>query len=357
MSFGSPEEGIIIDFEKFQFLEYHLVEMLAKEAQANGAEYYFNTRAMQLVKEDGRVTAVICKDADGNYVKFNASKGVVLATGDFGGNPDMVKVFCPISARADSVTYFPAGGNLGDGINMACWVGGAVSKSTAAPAIHPIGNSPLTCLDMSWLAVNRDGVRFAAEVPFEPYVTNARMNQPGNVAWNIFDGKYEERVLKQEPIAGPAILESAAGAFEACKGTELLVESDTLEGLAEQLGIDPAVFTATVARYNEMCASGEDKDFGVPERFLAAVEEPPFYAVPMPATVLAIPFGVHVDKNSQVCTEDDEPIGGLFAVGNAQGDFFANSYPVFCPGLSHGRGLTFGTLVGRALATDTLING
>ena len=356
MSFGSPEEGIIIDFEKFQFLEYHLVEMLAKEAQACGAEYFFNTRAQQLVKEGDRVTGVICTDENGNYVKYNASKGVILATGDFGGNPDMVKVFCPISARADSVTYFPANGNLGDGINMACWVGAAVSKSKAAPAIHPISNSPLTCLDMSWLGVNKDGVRFCAEVPFEPYVTNARMNQPGNIAWNIFDSKYEERVMKQEPNSGAAILEAAAAAFESCKDTDLLVEGATLDELAEKLGIPAETFKATVARYNEMCASGADTDFGVPERFLAPVEEGPFYAVPMPATVLAIPFGVHVDKNSQVCTENDEPIGGLFAVGNAQGDFFANSYPVFCPGLSHGRALTFGSLVGQALAHNRLIN-
>jgi succinate dehydrogenase/fumarate reductase flavoprotein subunit len=356
MSFGDPSEGIIIDIENFRFLEYHLVEMLANAAQANGAVYAFNTRAQQLVTDaDGTVTGVVCTNEDGEYVQYNATKGVVLACGDISGNDEMKKAFCPIALRADSVAYFPAKGNLGDGINMGCWVGAAVSKSTAGHVVHPISDSPLTCLDMSWLAVNRNGERFCAEIPFEPYVTNARMNQPGNVAWNIYDGKFKERVMQQEPNTGEALLDGIDETIENCKGTDLLYVADTLEDLADQLGIPAETFTATVARYNEMCAAGTDLDFAVPARFLAAVEEPPFYAVPMPAQTLAIPFGLHVDNNSQVCTEEDEPVAGLFAVGNVQGDFFGCSYPVFCPGLSHGRALTFGTLVGRALANDTVL--
>ncbi len=357
MSFGDPSEGIVIDIEKFQFLEYHLVEMLANAAKANGADYYFNTRAKQLVQdESGAITGVVCADADGKYVKFNAARGVILATGGISGNEEMMKAFCPIALRADAVEYFPAQGNLGDAITMGCQVGAAVSRSTAAHVVHPISNSPLTCLDMSWLAVNRDGLRFCAEVPFEPYVTNARMNQPGNVAWNIYDGNFKERVMKQEPQTGEALLSGIDDTIEQTKGTDLLYVADTLEDLAAQLGIPADTFAATVERYNEMCSTGVDVDFGVPERFLAAVEVPPFYAVPMPAKTLAVPFGLHVDNNSQVCTDADEPIEGLFAVGNAQGDFFGCSYPVFCPGLSHGRALTFGTLVGRALAKGELIN-
>lgn len=358
MSFGSPDEGIIIDVEKFQFLEYHLVEMLANAARANGAKYYFNTRAQQLVQDGtGRVTGVVCTDENGGYIQFNAAQGVILACGDISGNDEMMRAFCPIALRANAVAYFPAKGNLGDAINMGCWAGAAVSRSTAGHAVHPISSSPLTCLDMSWLAVNRNGERFCAEVPFEPYVTNARMGQPGNVAWNIYDGKFRERVAAQEPNTAEALLAGIDDAIEATKGTDLLAVADSLDDLAAQLGIPADALKETVARYNEMCASGVDEDFGVPARFLAAVEEPPFYAVPMPAQTLAVCFGLHVDENSQVCTDKDEPIAGLFAVGNAQGDFFGCSYPVFCPGLSHGRALTFGTLVGRALAHGETING
>ena len=346
MSFGSPDEGIIIDIEKFQFLEYHLVEMLANAAKNNGAEYYFNTRAQQLIQDEtGRVNGVICTDENGECVQFNATQGVILACGDISGNEEMMQVFCPIALRADSVAYFPAQGNLGDAIKMGCWAGAAVSRSTAGHAVHPISGSPLTCLDMSWLAVNRNGERFCAEVPFEPYVTNARMAQPGNIAWSIYDGKFKERVTAQEPNTAEALLAGIDDTIESTKDTDLLIVANTLEDLADQLGVPSDTLKATVTRYNELCSSGEDVDFSVPSRFLAAVEEPPFYAVPMPAQTLAVCFGLHVDDNSQVCTDADEAIGGLFAVGNAQGDFFGCSYPVFCPGLSHGRALAHGKTI------------
>ena len=90
---------------------------------------------------------------------------------------------------------------------------------------------------------------------------------------------------------------------------------------------------------------------------LSPVRKGPFYAAKMNAWLLSLPHGLHVNQNSQVLTEDDKPIGGLFAVGNVQGDFFANSYPVTLPGTSHGRSITFGCLVGRALAQGTTING
>ena len=102
---------------------------------------------------------------------------------------------------------------------------------------------------------------------------------------------------------------------------------------------------------------GDDPDFGVPARFLSSVAEGPFYAGKVSAWLLNVPYGVHVNHNSQVLTEKDEPIPGLFAVGNMQGDFFANSYPVTCPGANHGRSVTFGTLVGAALARGETIDG
>ena len=357
MSFGDRSEGIAISFDPLRFLNYHLVEMLATEAQDHGAEYFFNTRAQQLIKTDGKVCGVIAMDADGNYIQFNAQKGVILATGDISGNEEMMKAFCPIALRSDAVGYIPFMGNMGDGINMGCWAGGVVSRSTAAHMVHPISSTPLHCNNMSWLAVNRNGERFAAEVPFEPYITNARMNQPGNVAWNIYDGKFEERVRAQEPNIADALLNNVEENQAKFIETGAMFKADTLEELAEKLGVPTDTFLATVARYNEMCSTGVDVDFGVPARFLAAVEEAPFFAVEVPTQTLVVCFGLHVDDNSQVCGDDDLPIPGLFAVGNVQGDFFGCSYPVFCPGISHGRALTFGNLVGHALAHDTVING
>lgn len=358
ITFGRADEGVVIDPENFTFIESHIVGTLFEEAQANGAEAFFNTHAEQLVKDGDTVTGVIATAEDGTHVQFNAAKGVILATGDISGNEEMLKCWAPIALRADVCQYFPENGNHGDGLLMGLWAGAAPSRSAAAPMVHPIAPTlPVTALSMSWLAVNNLGERYSCEVPYEPFVTNARMNQPGNVGYSIFDGNYEQKVRAQEPETADALLAPAADLLAAAVESGEMWSADTLEDLASQMGIPADTFTATVKRYNEMCAAGVDEDFGVPERFLASIDTPPFYAQPIAAITLTVPFGLHVDKNSQVCTEEDTPIPGLFAVGNVQGDFFGMSYPVTCPGISHGRALTFGNLVGAALAKGELING
>lgn len=357
ITFGRADEGVVIDTENFTFIESHLVETLLEAAVANGAETFFNTHAEQLVKEGDTVSGVVATAEDGKHIQFNAAKGVILATGDISGNDEMLACWAPIALRADVCQYFPPNGNLGEGILMGMWAGAAHSKSAAAPMVHPIAATlPLSALSMSWLAVNSLGERYSCEVPYEPYVTNARMNQPGNVAFSIFDGAYEEKTRAQEPETADSLLAGAAERLEAGIANGEMWSADTLEELADAIGVPRETFLATVKRYNEMCATENDVDFGVPARFLASVETPPFYAQPVPAVTLTVPFGLHVDKNSQVCTDDDQPIPGLFAVGNVQGDFFGFSYPVTCPGISHGRALTFGNLVGEALAQGKLIH-
>lgn len=358
ITFGRADEGVVIDPDNFTFIESHIVGTLLEEAQANGAEAFFNTHAEQLVKDGDAVVGVIATAEDGTHVQYHASKGVILATGDISGNEEMLECWAPIALRADVCQYFPENGNLGEGILMGMWAGAAPSRSAAAPMVHPISPTlPLTAIGMSWLAVNSLGQRYSCEVPYEPFVTNARMNQPGNVGFSIFDGDYERKVRAQEPNTADSLLAGVEERLAAGIEAGEMWSADTLDELAGHIGVPADALKETVARYNEMCASGVDVDFGVPERFLASVETPPFYAQPIAAVTLTVPFGLHVDKNSQVCTADDTPIPGLFAVGNVQGDFFGFSYPVTCPGISHGRALTFGNLVGGALAKGELING
>ena len=93
-------------------------------------------------------------------------------------------------------------------------------------------------------------------------------------------------------------------------------------------------FQATIDRYNTLYENGFDEDFDVPARFLSQIKTAPFYAVRNVCSVLTIPFGLHVNANSQVLTEADEPVAGLFTIGNAQGDFFSDDYPCTAPAAS-----------------------
>ncbi len=338
-----------------------LGELVYDSATKNGAEFVFEARAEQLVGDaQSGITGVIATMKDGKHVQYNAKNGVILATGDIGGNQEMVDVFCPISNRSDANVYAPAGFNNGDGILMGCWAGAAMSKSPAAPMIHQFTLDTLefnlTSFIMSWLAVNANGERYGAEMPFEPMLTNARMNTPGNIAWSIFDGDYKTYVMQQQPERFDRFTDGLDAVMEKWLGNGKLIKADTLDDLAKQLDIPADTFKATVERYNSMAEAGEDIDFDVPAQWLAPVKPPPFYATKNVCSTLTIPFGLHVNADSQVLTAEDQPIDGLFAIGNVQGDFFGNDYPVHCPGVSHGRCVTFGQLVGEACAKDTVIS-
>lgn len=338
----------------------NLGDVLIKSAADNGCEYFFNTHAEQLVGSAAEgVTGVIAQSADGTYIQFNAKKGVVLATGDISGNQEMIDCWAPIDNRADESAYVPKGANTGDAILMTKWIGGGISKSPAAPMIHQFTiqtrSCSLTAFFESMLAVNTDGNRFMNEMPFEPFITDARMNSRGNKAWSIVDANYAEYVKKQFPEGYETMLETIPSELEERVADGEVFQADTLDDLAGQMGVPAENLTAAVERYNELHDAGEDTDFGVVLDWMSPVTTAPFYAIPIYASNLAVCFGVHVNDDSQVCTDDDQPIPGLFAAGNCQGDFFGFNYPVHCPGCSTGRSLVFGQLIGEALAKDETI--
>ena len=262
-----------------------------------------------------------------------------------------MELWCPLALRADRCEYTPKEGSNGEGILLGMRVGAARSRCYPAPMVHPVNLEIFAPgFDSSWLYVDRDGKRFCCEVAYEPIVTNARMNAPGNITWAIFDGDCISHYHRMEPNKAQFALKNAESRIEAAVEKGRFLRANSLEELASIIHVPADNLLRTVDRYNHMCETGVDKDFGAPARFLSSVKNPPFYACKIAAWLLDVPYGLHVNNRSAVCDENDDPIDGLYAVGNVQGDFFANSSPVTMPGISHGRALTFGHLVGRALA-------
>ena len=332
-------------------------DALIKQAVDNGAEFIYNTLAEQLVQdESGRVTGVIAKGEDGTYTQYNASKAVVLCTGDIGGNEEMLRAWAPITLRADRSEYLPVGANDGSGHKMALWAGAAVQRGPAGPMIHAVGGQVLCQKDIGWLMVNREGKRFTNETPNEVATSNARLLQPGGKAWSIFDGAYESKIAAMMGDGtsnwGSVINESTAESMETEINNGTMWRADTLEDLAAQIGVeDVETFKATIARYNELCAAGKDADFLKDDKWMkSSIETPPFYASHVPAIPLTVPFGLNCNDQLQICDDNDYPIEGLYAAGNTCGNFFADDYPLLTPGISHGRAITFGRILGEALA-------
>ncbi len=330
-----------------------------EEAVKAGVDFYFETPGEQLVKEGDRVVGVIARSKDG-YKRFNASKGVILATGDIGGNPEMCKDLAPLALRANKSEYYPIGQNTGDGHRMGLWAGGAFQDTPFPTMIHP---QAFSWYQFCFLFVNKRGERFMNEDTWVQARSLQTMMQP-EVPWAyaIFDSKWPEYVPQTLPYGGGMFWDNwrAYGQEWTPDMTQATIDeyiekgewgwkADTLEELAEKIEVPVDTFVKTVARLNELVEAGQDVDFGRRKELLFPIKDPPFYALKFGGALLTVVGGLSVDTKLRVLDANQNPVPGLYAVGNVSGDLYGTDYPIQIPGNSHGRCLTWGYLVGKAI--------
>ncbi|WP_080799814.1 FAD-dependent oxidoreductase [Arabiibacter massiliensis] len=329
-----------------------IVQGLLDHAIESGAEILFLTPAVQLVQDqNGSITGVIAKKEDGSYIQCNASKGVILATGSYEFNPDKMRECCRPRDLDTRMWMNPTTTDTGDGHLMGLAVGGVEDEYPHTVMTDPsgagfggygpkIGMKP-------FLRVNDAGQRFVNEyIPWD-CLANAINSQMGAHDFCIVD---DDMVAAMHQMADvhdyPVPFEDD---YEEMKAQ--CVSADTLEELAEKLSIPADALTATIDRYNSFCDSGVDEDFGKEAKYLTPVRTPPFYGFDEGTMSLVTVSGLRVDKSCGVLSgETHRPIPGLYAIGNVQGSMFENFYPHHINGVSHGRCLTFGYLLGRELS-------
>lgn len=331
--------------------------MLHDECEDLGVQIVFESPAVQLIQEDdGTVTGCVCETSDG-YVAYKASKGVVLAAGDIGGNLEMVQEYCPIVAPLveNSMTLYATGANTGDGHQMGMWAGGVMQDSPLPPMIHP--EIYCKCSPGSSMAVNKEGKRFFNEGTWMQARSLHIMQQADYSAYWIFDGNWHEGYLKGLEVGGGiwwSDFEDEAATVEKWEGwieKGLAWKADTLEDLADKMGVDKDNFLDTVERYNSFAENGEDLDYHKNPILVTPYQQPPFYGLKIGAALLVIVGGLKVDLDSHVLNAEGEAIPNLFAVGNCQGGMYANDYPLVIPANSIGRCLSFGYELGKYLAS------
>jgi succinate dehydrogenase/fumarate reductase flavoprotein subunit len=336
-----------------------VVNTLAKSAQARGVQIFYNTTALQLVREDnnrGRVSAVIAKTPDNGYCIYEGTKAVVLATGDF-KDEEMVEKYCPWM-----LPLVKAGGgvNSGDGHKMGLWVGAAWQRTVpnAPMMLGGVGPGTQPYRAFTGLVVNKSGVRYGNEDNIASFAAAAQMQQPATTVFAIWDSGYAEKAAPWIPAGsyygGPselpvrAVVEGWADATRA--GT--MMKADTIDELAGKLELPVAPLKATIGRYNGFCKNGRDEDYGKRPGLLLPVELPPFYGeVSKSPWLLCISGGLRTNIKMQVLDKNDQVIPGLYAVGTIVGDVYANIYTFREPGHNLGATcLTFGYIVGKEIA-------
>lgn len=347
--------------------------LLYKSSVDQGAEYMFEAPAVQLVQdENGAVLGAIVETADG-YKKILASKGTILATGDIAGDPEMMNYYCESRMqRIIRSDYFPVGVNTGDGHKMGMWAGGVMQDDPLPTALHPQAYS---MFHGPFMFVNKNGKRFFNEANWVQAKSLQMLDQPEAVAFSVFDsnfgadtadslnyggGMFWDTMSRQvgqefDPQQIVDLVEGEAAAGKDVLGNETAVTAwkcDTLEELADAIGVNKENFLAQVERYNEMCEAGEDTEFAKEAHFLYPIKEAPFYATKTGPCLLAVVGGLKVNTDLAVIDENGEAIPGLYAIGNTSGDLYAVDYPINMPGNSNGRCLTWGWLVGKTVAAN-----
>lgn len=279
-----------------------VVKTLNSEAQKLGIKILLNTQATEITTDsDGKVTGVKAIQKGSIPVTVKA-KAVVLATGGFGANQDMVIKYRP-ELKGFGTTNHP--GATGDGLVMAEKLGAAfvdLDQIQTHPTVVP--NTGILVTEAvrgdGAILVNRQGQRFINELETRDVVSAAVLKQTGKTAFLIFDQGLRSGLKAVEEFAG------------------YLVSADSIEELGTKLGIDGKTLAATVASYNKFVAAGKDEAFGR-SNLPRQIKEGPFYAVEITPAVHHTMGGVKIDTNAQVINKNGQPIPGLYAAGEVTG--------------------------------------
>lgn len=336
-----------------------MIKALADLAEQRGVDFYYSTPGVQLIQdESGAVTGVVGKDADGNYIKFNATRGVVLSTGDYQNNMSMVERYCPDVKDFDRKQM----GKTGDGILMTMAIGAGLVPVGHAHMMHDFDSGPM--FNEPFLMVNENGERFLNEDCCFEQVNCELRNQP-RPGWysQIFDANYVDQATAWggKPVSPEALevympdIEMDRSAESGNNVIEFLLDThraDTLDELADMLGIPADALKASVERYNELVDAGFDDDFGKQAKYLAKIDTPPFYGIHKHIRISALCAGMTVNENYQVTKADGTVIPNLWATGFGAGQLCGlPDWSMYTTGMSCGHCMTSGRYCGIQAAT------
>lgn len=360
MSFSAPERG------------GHRPVMVAnlEKAQATGnVDAHFNARARQLVKDGDRVVGVIYEDVTtGDYTQVNAKRGVVLATGGYVRNDELLAYYIPwIHNMKDrfafTYAHMDANGDFtdqGDGMLMGHWAGGHIEEGPHCAMAH--GDLGKLGVD-AFLQLNALGERYINEDITNDHFGSAIVRQPDATIYQIFDANFPEQVKHMQSSLGAVTSISPEVAAAVDEWTS--AKGNTIDELIANLGVESevaATMKTEIERYNELCEKGVDEDFGKSSTRMFALNTPPFYAIRYevdggPSTensnalrCLVTMSGLSTNRHAQVLDENLHVLPGLYAVGNTQGGRFLGDYPTTIAGASHSIAMTYGYLTGKFIA-------
>lgn len=330
---------------------------LINAAGAAGVEVAVGTRVDKLLVEHGRVVGI---STNGEELRGGA---VIVTTGGFGNNPEMIKEFFPTAASHGDWTYavhMNAPYILGDGIKLGQSIGAAIVGKDSGLLLPTSGLGKwIEAFMPPWImVVNTQGVRFMDEsAPYavSGYLMNA---QPEKRGYAIFDEQALEVASQDMRFADPYHSGTAMPTWEynllrQSVNNGKIVQADTLEALAQKIGVDAETLKNTVAQYNADCDAGCDSLYFKQMEPRFPVRTGPFYAREVRACVIGqTGAGLNINEKAQVLDQHGAVIPGLYAAGEVLGCAVGKRYSGGGMGICNA--MVFGRIAGTEAAKEAL---
>jgi 3-oxosteroid 1-dehydrogenase len=350
-----------------------LVGRLLVGIRKRGIRIERNLGLVRLINDRDHITGVVAV-RDGVEHEIHARRGVVLATGGFEHNQVMRDAHLPVpTSAAWSLT---PGSNTGDGIRAAQAVGAQTELLDLAwwiPVVSlPLVEAPdkvaahIIFRQPHMVIVNRKGDRFTNEAtPYDCFSIdqiNDHLATGGTVpAWGIFDANFRKKYTCGNILPSFVTPDSA---LPKAWWDSYIYRADTIEALAEKIGLDPSKLQGVITRTNGFAAAGVDPEFGrgssafdrlvcgdprlKPNAALGPINKGPYYAIRIDLGDMGTKGGLRIDKHARVVRKDSTPIDGLYATGNTTGTIFNRAYPG--SGSTLGPAMTFAFIAANHMA-------
>ena len=283
----------------------HLMKVLKEASSKANIEIRTSNKVTGLLTSNGTVTGVRVENVDGTTYRLQ-SKAVVIATGGFGANLQMVTSYQPWLTGFATLNH---PGATGDAFAWIETVGGSTIQMDYIQ-IHPTAEADNHILiteavrGNGAILVNHNGMRFVNEMDTRDVVSAAILAQPSEEAFLIFDQAVRQSLASIETYANQ----------------HLMIEGTDAASLATKAGLPISTFLATIDRYATFQKTGLDEDFGRSStQMTAALDTPPYYAIRVKPAIHHTMGGIRVDADMHVLRADNTPVPGLFAAGEVTG--------------------------------------
>jgi fumarate reductase flavoprotein subunit len=340
------------------------IRALAVRAKELGVKIMPASPVKRIIRENDRIAGVVAEQG-GEDVRFGA-KAVVIGSGGYANNREWVKKYTGFDIEKNLV---PAGnvGKTGDGIRMA-WEVGAAPEGLGVMELFrvgPMGTDYVMKGHIELIAaqpvlwVDPEGRRFCDESVafYETSAGNVNARFPQGYTYSLFDDSIKEDLVcngidkgqgqDNPPGTRPVRFDEEMRAALENGNRESLV-SDSVEGLAEQMGVAPSVLRPTVDEYNGFCSKGHDELFAKSPRYLKALKGPRFYAVKARTISLGTLGGIRINHRMEVIDKGGKAIPGLYAGGYDAGGMWGDSYCIrHSSGLSSAFAANSGRIAGK----------